>query len=296
MVTQPGSPAAPGHVPTRGWRPDMPAWAGPVLVAPLVLMIGIFVITPLVILIAQSFSSGGESYVAFFESNAQRRALGITFRDSAVVTVLAVVIGGLVAWNLRVTRKRLVRAILLAAVVVPFLMGVVIKNYAMSLILQANGILSRMVEFLPFVDGPVNLMYTPTAVVIGILYSLLPFAIMVLVVTFNSIDTDLVLAAQVSGATRTGAVFGVALPLAAPGLLATAALIFMLSIGFYVTPVMLGGAQSPFLASLIHRQIFVIFDNGGAAASGTILILAAVLVLGALVLSVGIRRLQGAFR
>src|SRR5690606_34938331 len=98
---------------------------------------------------------------------------------------------------------------------------------------------------------------------------------------------------EVSGATRTGAVLGVALPLALPGLLATAALVFMLSIGFYVTPVMLGGAQSPFLASLIHRQIFIMFDNAGAAASGTILIAAAAFTIGLLVLAVGVRRLRG---
>ena len=288
----PTAPRAAGRI----WRPDPPGWVQILLAAPLLAMVSLFVVTPLVLLVVRSFEDGWGTYAAFFESPAQQRALYITFRESAIVTVLCLVIGGVVAWRLRVTSSRLMRALLWAIVVIPFLMGVVIKNYAMSVILQSNGLLAKLLGLLPFVNGPVDLMYTPAAVVIGITYSLLPYAILMLVVTFNSIDLDLVRAAQVSGATRSGAVLGVALPLALPGLLATAALVFMLSIGFYVTPVMLGGAQSPFLASLIHRQIFVMFDNAGAAASGTILIAAAALTLGLLVLAVGVRRLKGALR
>src|SRR5690606_25009281 len=96
------------------------------------------------------------------------------------------------------------------------------------------------------------------------------------------------------GATRARALASVVLPLGAPGILAAGALVFMLSIGFYVTPVMLGGADSPFLASLIHRQIFIMYDNQGASASGTILLVAAVIVLVLAIAIVGTRRLKRA--
>jgi len=278
---------------TSGWRPEMPAWAGPLLALPLIGMVVIFVVIPLVGMIAGSFGDGFDlsAYTAFLESDAQRKALAVTFRDSLIITALALVIGSVVAWNLRVTTSRVLRVLLWTAVAIPFLMGVVIKNYAMSIILQANGILSRIWEALPFTEGRINLMYTPTAVVIGILYSLLPFAIMALVVAFRTIDPELVTAAESLGASRTRALISVILPLGAPGILATGALIFMLSIGFYVTPVMLGGAEAPFLASLIQRQIF---DNQGASASGTILIFAAIVVLVAAFSVVGTRRLKRA--
>ena len=281
---------------TSGWRPEMPAWAGPLLALPLIGMVVIFVVIPLVGMIAGSFGDGFDlsAYTAFLESDAQRKALAVTFRDSLIITALALVIGSVVAWNLRVTTSRVLRVLLWTAVAIPFLMGVVIKNYAMSIILQANGILSRIWEALPFTEGRINLMYTPTAVVIGILYSLLPFAIMALVVAFRTIDPELVTAAESLGASRTRALISVILPLGAPGILATGALIFMLSIGFYVTPVMLGGAEAPFLASLIQRQIFIIFDNQGASASGTILIFAAIVVLVAAFSVVGTRRLKRA--
>lgn len=278
------------------WQPEMPPWSGPLLALPLIVMVAVFVVIPLIGMVARSFGDGLDhsAYLAFLESNAQRKALVITFRDSLLVTVLALVLGTTIAWNLRIQTSRFVRTLLWIAVAVPFLMGVVIKNYAMSIILQANGIVSQLWEALPFTDGKVDLMYTPTAVVIGILYSLLPFAVMALVVAFRSIDPELVRAAESLGATRARALASVILPLGAPGILAAGALVFMLSIGFYVTPVMLGGADSPFLASLIHRQIFIMFDNQGASASGTILLVAAVLVLVAAIAVVGTRRLKRA--
>lgn len=281
---------------TARWRPEMPAWSGPLLALPLIVMVAIFVVIPLVGMVIGSFGEGFDlsAYTEFLESAAQRKALLITFRDSLIVTALALVIGSVVAWNLRVTTSRVLRAVLWTAVAIPFLMGVVIKNYAMSIVLQANGILSRIWEALPFTEGKINLMYTPTAVVIGILYSLLPFGIMALVVAFNSIDPELVRAAESLGASRTRALLSVILPLGAPGILAAGALIFMLSIGFYVTPVMLGGADAPFLATLIQRQIFIMYDNQGASASGTILIVAAIVVLVAAVGVVGTRRLKRA--
>jgi len=281
---------------TTRWRPEMPAWSGPLLALPLIVMVAIFVVIPLVGMVIGSFGEGFDlsAYTEFLESAAQRKALLITFRDSLIVTALALVIGSVVAWNLRVTTSRVLRAVLWTAVAIPFLMGVVIKNYAMSIVLQANGILSRIWEALPFTEGKINLMYTPTAVVIGILYSLLPFGIMALVVAFNSIDPELVRAAESLGASRTRALLSVILPLGAPGILAAGALIFMLSIGFYVTPVMLGGADAPFLATLIQRQIFIMYDNQGASASGTILIVAAIVVLVAAVCVVGTRRLKRA--
>src|SRR5690606_27512486 len=116
----PTAPRAAGRI----WRPDPPGWVQILLAAPLLAMVSLFVVTPLVLLVVRSFEDGWGAYAAFFESPAQQRALYITFRESAIVTVLCLVIGGVVAWRLRVTSSRLMRALLWAIVVIPFLMGV----------------------------------------------------------------------------------------------------------------------------------------------------------------------------
>src|SRR5690606_9141189 len=101
-------------------------------------MVGVFVVLPLGRMFVESTGGGADfsAYRAFFESNAQRKALVITFRDSVVVTALTLLMGSVVAWNLHVQRNRFLKALLWTAVVVPFLMGVVIKNYALTIILQ----------------------------------------------------------------------------------------------------------------------------------------------------------------
>jgi mannopine transport system permease protein len=278
------------------WRPEPTIWMGLLLSLPLVLVMASLVFFPLAKLMLDSITRGDGfgNYSAFFASPAAVRALRVTFIDSAIVTVLALLLGSVLAWNLRVQRSTLVRAMLWAITLMPFWMGVVVKNYALTIILQRRGIVNELLQLLPFVNDPIPLLYTQGAVIVGILYSLLPYAVLSLYVTFSTIDTDLVLAAEGLGAARYRALTSVVLPLAAPGLLATGAIIFVLSIGFYVTPILLGGAQSPFVASLIQRQIFSMFNYPAAAASGTILVVTAFVILGVIFAIVGRERLRRA--
>ncbi len=253
----------------------------------------VLVFWPLAQLVYDSLTRGAgpANYVAFFESRASTKALLTTLRDSAVVTILAVALGSVLAWTIRVQTSPLSRAVLWAITLMPFWMGVVVKNYAFTIILQRRGIVNEALQLLPFIDEPLGLLYTSAAVVLGILYSLLPYAVLSLYVTFATIDPDLVRAAESLGAARYRALATIVAPLATPGLLATAAIIFVFSIGFYVTPILLGGPQSAFVATLINRQIFSMFDYPGAAASGTLLLLAALVTLGLVWAVVGRERL-----
>ncbi len=266
------------------------------LTSPLLLVMAVLVFFPLGKLVVDSVTQGDglANYAAFFASRAATKALVTTFYDSTIVTVLAVLLGSVLAWNIRAQRSRLWRALLWSITLMPFWMGVVVKNYAFTIILQRKGLVNELLQLLPFVDQPMRLLYTPTAVIAGILYSLMPYAVLSLYVTFITIDLDLVRAAESLGAPRYRALTSIVVPLAAPGLLATAAIIFVFSIGFYVTPILLGGPQSAFLATLINRQIFAMFDYPAAAASGTILLVAALLVLGLTWLLLGRERLERA--
>jgi putative spermidine/putrescine transport system permease protein len=253
------------------------------------------VFLPLVWLVVDSVAEHGLSkYAEFFGSGAATKALTTTLRDSALVTVLAVFLGSALAWTIRVERSRFRSSILWMITLMPFWMGVVVKNYAFTIILQRRGIVNDALQLLPGIDEPLRLLYTSPAVVAGILYSLLPYAVLSLYVTFVTIDPDLVRAAEGLGAPRYRALATVVVPLALPGLLATAAIVFVFSIGFYVTPIILGGPQSAFVATLINRQIFSMYDYPAAAASGTLLLLAAILTLAFAWAVVGRERLERA--
>jgi putative spermidine/putrescine transport system permease protein len=191
------------------------------------------------------------------------------------------------------TRSGLVRALIWIAILAPLWMGVIVKNYAFTILLGRGGPLNAICAWLFGIDD-VTLMYSQTAVILGIFYSMLPFAALPLYVTFRSIDVDLLSAAENLGASRLQAVTSVLLPLARPGLVATGVIVFVISIGFYITPVLLGGSKSPFLPSLIEQDLFQFFDEGAARTAAAVLLLLAMLIVGLAMKLLGARQLQKA--
>jgi ABC-type spermidine/putrescine transport system permease subunit I len=264
------------------------------LVLPLLVVLLGFVVYPLVKLTFDSLTTGQGigNYEAVLRSPAGRRALITTVVASVLVSAAAVVLGGLLAWHIRISRRRAVRGMLWLAVLAPFWMGTVVKNYAIVILLSAGGPLDKLLELLGL--SPVSLLYTSSAVAIGMVYTMVPYAAFSLYGVFLTIDETLLDAARGLGASRARAIATVMLPLAMPGILASGALVFAISLGFYVTPVLLGGAQTPFMASFIQDYVFTFFDLPTASAASVILLVVALLVLGAALALVGRRRLQRA--
>ncbi len=211
---------------------------------------------------------------------------------SVLVSAIAVTLGALLAWHIRVSSHRAVRAVLWLAVLAPFWMGTVVKNYAIVILLSAEGPLDKGLELVGL--GPVSLLYTSTAVAIGMVYTMVPYAAFSLYGVFLTIDESLLDAARGLGASRLRAITSVMLPLALPGIVASGALVFAISLGFYVTPVLLGGAQAPFMASFIQDYVFTFFDYPVASAASVILLVVALLVLGLALALVGRGRLRRA--
>jgi putative spermidine/putrescine transport system permease protein len=250
-----------------------------------------FVVYPLVKLTIDSLSTGEGTgnYAAVIESSAGRRALITTLAAAAIVSVAAVALGGLLAWYIRMTRHSSVRIVLWLAVLVPFWMGTVVKNYSIVILLSAEGPLNKLLEALGL--SPLSLLYTTTAVGIGMVYTMIPYAAFSLYGVFLTIDETLLDAAKGMGASRLRVARTVVLPLALPGIVASAALVFAISLGFYVTPVLLGGAQTPFMASYIQDYIFTFFDYPVASAASVILLAVALVTLGLALRAVGRARL-----
>jgi ABC-type spermidine/putrescine transport system permease subunit I len=279
----------------RTWRPELPHAAAAGLLLPVLLLFGLLFLIPLGRVVQISLTDPDlslERYREFFRSDAQVKALFTTLKVSAIVTVVVLFVGSIVAWTLRTTRSRLLRMLLWAGTIFPLWMSVVVLTYVFTILLQRHGIVNDTLQFVRLTDGPAPLLYNTFAVAVAMVYSLLPLAILPLYATFVNIDEDLVRACESLGASRLRAVFAIVVPLALPAFLAAGAIVFVIALGFYVTPALLGSATEPFLAARVADQVYNQFDVPGATAGSSILLVIAVVVVLGTVLAVGPARLR----
>jgi ABC-type spermidine/putrescine transport system permease subunit I len=258
----------------RSWSPEPSIAIGALLYLPLALVLATLLVYPVVRLFAAAMPDGlsFSAFSEYFANGARLRALIVTFRDSAAVAAAATFMGFVLAWTLVSTSSRLLRGITWLAVSLPLLMGTVVKNYALLILLQRRGVLNSLLLETGVVSQPLQLLYTEAAVVIGILYTLLPFAVVPLFAALLTVDFDMVLAAESLGASRFAAIRSVVIPIVRPVMIGTTMLIFVVATGFYVVPVVLGGATSPFIATLIQNDMEQFFDMKSAAVAAIVLI------------------------
>lgn len=281
------APAAARPTHTKSWHRLAPGWVGVLLALPIVFALVLFVFYPLVNVFTRASSDGGgiSRYVDVFTSDVSRRALTSTLLDGVIVVALTIVLGAGIAWVLHTTQRKWLRVLLWTTALVPFWIGVIVKNYAIFLLLAANGPVNQTLLTVGVIDEPLELLFTKTAVVLGITYSLLPYAVLSLYSTFMHISPGLLSAAEILGASRVRALGTVAFPMARSGIAASMAMVFVLSIGFYVTPILLGGAQAPYMATRINQQVFALYDVPAAAANAAVVLVIALAVV-ALVLAI----------
>lgn len=265
----------------RTWTAERSAATGLLLATPLILFIAVLLVYPLVRLVSISTGppDGLGNVAGFFEGSANLRVLRITFVDSAIVTVISVSVGAVIAWSLHTTRRTSTRWLLWAAMILPFLMGAVNKLYALGVMLQTKGIVNTVLIELGITGEPVGMLYTQFAVVLGMTYQMLPFAVLPLYASFRTISPEIVLAAESLGASRLRALANTVVPLALPSVLASATIVFMISVGFVLTPVLLGGATAPFMASFISSALFDFYNLATAGVTSLILLIATLVVV-----------------
>jgi putative spermidine/putrescine transport system permease protein len=258
----------------RAWSPEPSLAVGLMLYLPLALALVALVFYPVLRLFEIAMPEGLSLSVFsdYFANAARLRALIVTFRDSAAVAVLAAFMGFVLAWTLVASQSRVLKGTIWLAVSLPLLMGTVVKNYALLIILQRRGLLNNLLIGTGITSQPLQLLYNETAVVIGILYTLLPYAVVPIFAALLTINLDMVRAAESMGATRFGAIRTVVLPIAWPAIVGTGMLVFVVSVGFYIVPVVLGGATSPFIATLIQNDMEQFFDMKSAAVAAIVLI------------------------
>ncbi len=230
-----------------------------------------------------SFTSpepGLHNYVSFLSSTTDMTVLKRTFAVSLAVTATCLTFGYPYAYLMTVSSKR-VRALLMIVVLIPFWMSMMVRTYAWVVLLQNNGPLDRLLKSVG-IDG-LGLIGTPVAITVGMAQILMPFMIMSLYANMVRIDRRLLDAAGGLGASPGIAFVKVFMPMTVPGVVAGCTLVFVLSLGFYLAPVLLGSPQNAMLSQLIVQQVSQLLDFGrGGAMAGVLLLLAlSVVALGA---------------
>jgi len=227
------------------------------LLLPVLLILGAFFVYPLFGILLRSVYKNGytlESYRQVVRTAVYLTVIGKTFEMAALVTVSALLLGYPLAYVLATVRPRLAR-VLIVIVVLPFLTSIIVRTYAWMVLLGSNGVVNQYLVALGLTTAPIKLLYNRAGVVVGMTYVLLPFMVLTLASVMRGIDPALVRAAHSLGASRWGAFRRVFLPLSAPGIAGGTLLVFILSLGFFITPALMGGPSDVMIAMLIEREV-----------------------------------------
>ncbi|MDG1496452.1 MAG: ABC transporter permease [Amylibacter sp.] len=250
---------------------------------PAVLGILIIVFLPIFWLSSLSFydakgALSTENYARIFESALYKRTFVVTSQISITVTIICVLLGYPLCYWLTKMKDR-TASILMIFVLVPFWTSILVRTYAWLVLLQRKGIINSSLVSLGIIDEPIQLAHNLTGSIIGMVHIMLPFLILPLYATMRGIDTDLVRAALGLGSTPRKAFWHVFFPMSLPGLFAGIVLVFILSLGFFVTPALLGGGRVQMLAQRIESTITIYSNWGAASALGVVLLLLAFVMI-----------------
>ncbi|MGH3087706.1 MAG: ABC transporter permease [Rubrobacteraceae bacterium] len=278
------------------------SWGLAGLLSPAAFWLGVFFMAPLLLILVYSFGRSGvygdltitfslENYLRVFDP-LYLEIIGRSLAIAGITTLLCFALGYPLAYFIAFKGGSWKVALILM-VMIPFWTSLLVRAYAWVVILGGNGIANRSLQFLGLTDEPLNLIFTPQAVLMGMVYSYLPFMVLPLYASLEKFDSRLKEAAQDLGASRWHAFWKVTFPLSLPGVIAGSILVFIPSAGEFVIPDLLGGSRTVMTGNLIQQQ----FLNARDWAFGSALaVMLGVLMLGAILLyirRIGTDKLEG---
>ena len=256
------------------------------------LFVVLALILPLAVVVQRSFDAGFDNFADALESASFIRSLGNTATLAVTVTITSAVIGYPFAYAMARSGKMLSR-ILMTALMLSFWTSLLVRSYAWQVLLNDTGLINKLLQASGIIDEPLQLIRTPTATLIGMTHILVPFAILAIYAQLRSISPDLAIAAHGLGATRARAFWTVTFPLSIPGLAAGSLLVFVLTLGFYITPQLLGGAGNQVIGQSIVEQTNTLLNTGVGSAMAVLLLLAVIVILGVAARFLGLGRVLG---
>jgi len=215
-----------------------------------------------------------EHYQAFFQKDFYQTLMLRSFRLGAEVTFYCFLFGFPCAWVLAKTVRGRWREALFLLIVLPFWSNALVRIFSWTMVLRGNGVLETAVNALIPGYGSLGLMFSYPAIILGLVHSYIPYMILTCYISLQTIDDELIEAARSLGASRLMVLRKVVLPLALPGILAGAVLIFVPVVGSFMEPRILGGRQGTFIGTVIEDQFTAVFNWPlGAALSFIMLVI-----------------------
>ncbi|CAB3800319.1 ABC transporter permease [Paraburkholderia caffeinilytica] len=249
-------------------------WRSIRLLAPALLLLVIFFLLPVLSLLLRSVlepTPGLSNYAQLLGSTTYLRVFGNTFLVATVVTLATLAIGFPTAWLLAIAPRKL-SSLLFAILLLSMWTNLLARTFAWMVLLQQTGPINRLLMALGVISEPLTLVNNLIGVTIGMTYIMLPFLVMPLHATLRSIDPSTLRAAAICGASRWQAFWRVLVPLAMPGIASGALMVFVMALGYFVTPALLGGAQYMMLAELIAQLVQQLLNWGLAGAAAFVLL------------------------
>ena len=271
----------------------------PILLIPAIAMLGLLFITPLFWLFIDVFSRESsvsdlaERFVEVLTSRPVMFALITTNWICLLVTALSLVIGYPIAYYMA-NRTGWRFALVLFCIIVPYFTSVIVRTYSWMVLLGRNGIINQTLQSVGLIDVPIPLLYNKLGILIGMTYVLLPYMILTLYAAMRGIDPSLTRAAFGLGASRIYTFWRIYFPLSLHGVISGSLIVFILAIGFFLTPALMGGPGDVMIAMLIERSVEITLDWTTAAIMSIVLLVVTLILYGVYYRLTDVRQMMGA--
>jgi len=252
------------------------------LLSPVLLIYAIIFVFPISVIVFQSVFDPVftlDNYRMIVSESLFLKVVWRTVWISFIVAVVCLFLGYPVAALMAKVRGKWAAAAIAASVLIPLWLSVLVRSYAWVVLLSKNGLITSALRDVGLISKSTRIIFTDFSVVLAMSHVLLPFMILPLYASLSSISDDYAKAAESLGARPTMTFFAVTLPLSAPGIYSGLVLVFVVSLGFFVTPQLVGGPNSMLAAMLISREATYGNNWGLASALSVTLFIAAILVV-----------------
>ncbi|WP_458791213.1 ABC transporter permease [Yoonia sp. MH D7] len=232
----------------------------------------------------REYQTSFANYAVFFNEPLYWNTFARTAYMSIASTVLTLLIGFPIAYYIaKLTRGR-TKTTLFMMCLIPFWVSELVRTFGWMILLRETGVFSNVLQYLGLIDGPVEMLYNDAAIMTGLVYTSMLFMVVPLVTTLDSLDDSLIEAGYDLGASGFAILREIVIPHAMPGIVSGCIVVFMLSLGNYLTPILLGGKDSLWFTGLIYSQFITRFNWELGSAFGFLL-----LGLSSLIVFVGLK-------
>ncbi|MER9594649.1 MULTISPECIES: ABC transporter permease [unclassified Mesorhizobium] len=262
---------------------------------PALILIVLFFVVPVLVLLLRSVTEpepGLQNYAALLGDGTYARVFFNTFLVAALVTIVTVLVAFPVAWMLAIVPSGLA-SIVFGIIILSMWTNLLTRTYAWMVLLQRTGVINRTLMAIGVIDQPLPLINNLTGVTIGMVYIMLPFMILPLVGTLRAIDPMTLRAASLCGASPFQAFRRILVPLSLPGVAAGGLMVFVMSLGYFVTPALLGGTSNMMLAEMIAQMVQSLLNWGLGSAAAFILLVVTMALYALQLRLAGARRMSG---